>query len=60
MRAQAPAKPAPSTSPQPLSAEDLAVVQSLDLLEALDLLKTWGADAALQLPEAEAEESEAK
>jgi hypothetical protein len=53
MRAQKQARPAPAGSPEPLSAEDRAVVESLDLLEALELLESWGADEALSMPELE-------
>ena len=51
MRAQKREKPAPESAMEPLSAEDRAIVESLDLLEALELLESWGTDEALSMPE---------
>ena len=41
MRAQAQTKPAPVRAPKPLSAEDQAILESLDLLQEMELLETW-------------------
>ena len=58
MRLLAQAKPAQAPLPEPLSDEDLAIVKSLELLEALDLLESLGPDDGPPL--AEDEEREAK
>jgi hypothetical protein len=41
MRAQAQTDSVPVRAPKPLSAEDQAILESLELLEELDLLETW-------------------
>lgn len=58
MRLLAQAQPAQAPLPEPLSDEDLAIVKSLELLEALDLLESFPPDDAPPL--AEDEEREAK
>jgi hypothetical protein len=57
MRLLAQAMPAQAPLPEPLSAEDLAIVKSLELLEALDLLESLGPDGAPPLPEDEEREA---
>jgi hypothetical protein len=50
MRTQA-ARPATAPPPAPLSAEDRAIVEQLELLEQLGLLENWDGEQELALPE---------
>jgi hypothetical protein len=52
MRADAQAEPTPVHALEPLSAEDQAVLDSLDLLEDLDLLEVWEPADERSLPAA--------
>lgn len=52
MRAEAQAEPTPVRAPEPLSDEDQAVLDSLDLLEDLDLLEVWEPADERSLPAA--------
>jgi hypothetical protein len=54
MRTQVADPPKPPARPAPLSAEDRAIIEQLELLEQLGLLENWDAEQELAAPEADA------